>query len=187
MPSVQKNPIKLKNHQRWHTRNCSYSNMNNSKKIECSICNTQFTFYHGLQSHVEDFHSSEILKIAFTCDLCNIKLFSKMFMRKHMSSEHSGPYGCLDRNCMKRFVNTRTRRERFKTTHSRSFDGDLKRLEIKRKDFYAFPYKCFNSISIQAVKEDSKTEYTWLIITEHIQRLVFFLFVHKLNRTFSVR
>lgn len=143
---IFKNPTKLKNHQRWHMRkNSSYSNMSNSKKFECSICSTQFTFYHGLQAHVEDFHSSEIFKIVFTCDLCNLKFFSKLFMSKHMSFEHSGPYGCLDRNCMKRFVNTRTRREHFKTTHNCSFDGDLKRLEIKRKDFYAFPYKCLNT------------------------------------------
>lgn len=143
------NPTKLKTHRRWHMVNSAYSNMDDSEKFKCSICNTYYRQYHTLQTHVEDFHFNEKSKIALTCDLCNLKFYSKLPMYLHMISEHSGPYGCFDQNCKKRFNRTNARRNHFKIFHIRGDVKDLnlklKHLEVKSKDYFTFPYKCMNN------------------------------------------
>lgn len=142
-----KNLKGLKLHQHRHLVNL---NTTSSDKLECLVCNKSFRRYQGLQTHVESFHSSELTKITCTCDLCDLKYYSIIQMRSHMTIQHAGPYGCFENNCTRRFSDPKTRNRHFKMTHGRSAD-DLKRLMKTENNF--FPYKCLNSSCEKRFKE----------------------------------
>lgn len=91
--------------------NRTHREKKDKRKHNCIFCGTSYMSHSHLARHVKNAHYEDSIKSSTcSCDICGVKIYSKLQVEKHMILFHSKPFKCLDKKCFRSFSDENCRR-----------------------------------------------------------------------------